>query len=193
MTGLAQRTMSLLSNQFSIFNIDRAGASLHGRVGGQGAPLLLLHGHPQSHVMWHLVAPELAGRYTVVMMDSRGYGDSGRPQSDASHTVYSKREMALDAIAVMKHHGFERFQVLAHDTIDLDHDRLDIAARRKLQQPLRVLWGEQGAVGQCFNVLALWRERASQVDGTAVSCGHYIAEEAPAVLLDEAFQFFRSE
>ena len=291
---------------FTEFDTSRSNVRLHGRAGGNPdgpPPLLLLHGHPQSHVMWHRVAPELAKKFFIVMMDLRGYGDSGRPPSDESHRVYSKREMAQDAMAVMKRHGFERFQVLAHDrgarvahrlaadfpdaverlmlldiaptlamydnttqafakaywhwffliqppplpealidsdpvrfvrsmmgkrhaglsafapealaeyercaqiagsghsiaedyrasaSIDLDHDRADVLAARKIDQPLRVLWGEQGIVGQCFDVLALWRERAQQVSGQSVPCGHYIAEELPAVLLDEAFQFFRS-
>ncbi len=288
--------------QFSSFTIERSGVRLYGRVGGQGTPLLLLHGHPQSHAMWHRVVSRLAENFTVVMMDLRGYGDSGRPLSDVSHAVYSKREMALDAIAVMKHYGFERFSVLSHDrgarvahrlaadypdavqrlmlldiaptlamyqntsqafataywhwffliqppplpealitsdparyvrsvmgkrhaglaafapnalaeyercaqiagtahsicedyrassTIDLDHDRADIAAGLKLPQPLRVLWGEHGTVAQCFDVMALWRERASNVTGRALPCGHYIAEEAPAELLAEAVQFFQ--
>ena len=294
--------------EFFSFRLEREGVSLNGKSSGRGAPLLppllLLHGHPQSHAMWHRVAPALAGRFTVVMMDLRGYGDSGRPPSDAQHTPYSKREMALDAMAVMRHHGFERFQVLAHDrgarvahrlaadhpdaverlmlldiaptlsmynntseafakaywhwffliqppplpealiesdparfvrsvmgkrhaglaafapqalaeyercatipgtahsicedyrasaSIDLDHDRADVAARRQLQQPLRVVWGEHGAVGQCFDVLGLWRARARDVNGRALPCGHYIAEENPAALLEQAFQFFRSE
>ncbi len=290
---------------FTEFDTVRGNVRLHGRTGGNpdGPPLLLLHGHPQSHVMWHRVAPELAQKFFIVMMDLRGYGDSGRPASDESHTVYSKREMAQDALAVMKHHGFDRFQVLAHDrgarvahrlagdfpnaverlmlldiaptlamyektteafakaywhwffliqppplpealidsdpvrfvrsvmgnrhaglaafasealaeyercaqiagsghsiaedyrasaSIDLVHDRADVLIGHKLPQPLRVLWGEQGIVGKCFDVLALWRERAEQVSGQSVPCGHYIAEELPLVLLDEAFQFFRS-
>lgn len=274
---------------------------MHTLRGGQGAPLLLLHGHPQTHVMWHRVANDLARQFTVVMMDLRGYGDSARPASDPAHSPYSKRAMALDAMAVMRHHGFERFQVLAHDrgarvahrlaadhpaavrrmllldiaptlamysntseafaraywhwffliqpaplpealldadpvrylhsvmgkrhaglaafapaalaeyercaqipgtaksicedyrasaTIDLDHDRADVAASLKLDQPLRVLWGEHGAVGQCFDVLALWRERADDVSGRSLPCGHYIAEEAPALLLHESLNFF---
>lgn len=235
------------------------------------------------------------------MMDLRGYGDSARPASDANHLTYAKREMALDALAVMQHHGFEQFQVLAHDrgarvahrlaldhpqtvermmlldiaptlamyentsdafaraywhwffliqppplpealidsdpvrylrsvmgkrhaglaafappalaeyercvqiagtahsicedyrasaTIDLEHDRADLAAGLKLRQPLRVLWGEKGTVGQCFDVMALWRKCATQVSGRSVPCGHYIAEEAPEVLLEEVFRFF---
>ena len=79
----------------------------------------------------------------------------------------------------------------ASSTVDLDHDRADIAAGLKLQQPLRVLWGERGTVAQCFDVMALWRERADNVTGRALPCGHYIAEEAPAELLDDAFQFFK--
>ena len=100
---------------FTTTIIQGPAGPLHTLRGGQGAPLLLLHGHPQSHVMWQLVADELAKHFTVVMMDLRGYGDSVRAPADAEHLNYSKRAMALDACAVMKHHGFERFQVLAHD------------------------------------------------------------------------------
>ena len=288
---------------FPRFDIARDGVRIHGRIGGQGAPLLLLHGHPQTHAIWHRVAPALAERFTVIAVDLRGYGDSGRPAADAEHAVYSKREMAHDALAAMRHHGFERFAVLAHDrgarvahrlatdhpgavermllldiaptlamyehtseafakaywhwffliqppplpealiasdpvryvrsvmggrhaglapfapevlaeyercaaiagtaesicgdyrasaTIDLVHDRADIAAGRKLAQPLRVLWGEHGAVGRCFDVLSLWRECATQVSGRALPCGHYVPEEAPRELLAEALQFFTS-
>jgi haloacetate dehalogenase len=75
--------------------------------------------------------------------------------------------------------------------IDLEHDRADIADGRRLEQPLRVLWGEHGAVGKSFDVLALWRERAAHVSGRSLACGHYIAEEAPALLLEQAMDFFR--
>ena len=274
---------------------------LHTRKGGSGPPLLLLHGHPQTHAMWHRVAPALAKHFTVVMMDLRGYGDSTRPASDSEHAVYSKRAMALDALAVMQHYGFARFGVLAHDrgarvahrlaldhpaavsrlllldiaptlamyentsqafataywhwffliqppplpealiesdpvrymrsvmgkrhaglaafapealaeyercvqiagtahaicedyrasaTIDLAHDRADVAAGKKLTQPLCVLWGQHGAVGQCFDVLPLWRERAIQAAGSSLPCGHYIPEEAPELLIAQALKFF---
>jgi len=287
---------------FEIFECRRGAVKLHGRRGGQGAPLLLLHGHPQTHVMWHAVAPELAQHFSVVMMDLRGYGDSGRPPADPGHQAYSKREMALDALTVMQHQGFDHFQVLAHDrgarvahrlaadhpgavqrlmlldiaptlamyaqtsdafaraywhwffliqppplpealiesdpvrylhsvmgkrhaglqafapqslqeyercaqipgsaesicedyrasaTIDLVHDRADVAAGLRLVQPLRVLWGEHGAVGQCFDVMRLWRERALDVSGQCLPCGHYIAEEAPQLLLAQALDFFK--
>jgi haloacetate dehalogenase len=78
----------------------------------------------------------------------------------------------------------------ASATIDLAHDRADMAAGQRLAQPLRVLWGAHGAVGKCFDVLALWRERALQVSGRALPCGHYVPEEAPGEVLAEAFQFF---
>ncbi len=288
-------------NEFSVFDVERDGVRIHGRIGGQGRPLLVLHGHPQTHIIWHRVAPALAAHFTLVMLDLRGYGDSGRPQGGATHAAYNKREMALDAVAAMRHHGFERFQVLAHDrgarvahrlaadhpdavgrmllldiaptlamyrdtsdafaraywhwffliqppplpealiesdparyvrsvmgsrhaglapfspealaeyarcaalpgtahaicedyrasaTIDLDHDRADIAAGHRLQMPLRVLWGEHGAVGRCFDVLALWHERADQVSGRALPCGHYVPEEAPDDIAAEALHFF---
>ena len=84
-------------------------------VGGGGPPLLLLHGYPQTHVMWRKVAPRLAERFTVVATDLRGYGDSSKPQSDDSHAAYSKRAMANDQVAVMGALGFERFFVTGHD------------------------------------------------------------------------------
>jgi haloacetate dehalogenase len=281
--------------------IDHDGVRLHVRTAGRGAPLLLLHGHPQTSAMWHRVAPALATRHSVVLMDLRGRGDSSRPPSAADHAPYSKRTMADDALAVMRALGFERFAVCAHDrgarvahrlaldhphavtrlmlldiaptlamyegtteafaraywhwffliqppptperaieadpaawvregmgarhaglkpfapealaeyercfalpgsamaacedyrasaTIDLDHDRADRAASRVVTQPLRVLWGAQGTVGRCFDVLALWREAAAAVTGRALDCGHYIAEEQPQALLEEMHTFF---
>ena len=290
---------------FTPFTLERNGVTLHGRTAlhaqWQGPPLLLLHGHPQTHAMWHKVAPELAKRFKLVLLDLRGYGDSDRPAYDDAHANYSKREMALDAMAVMQHFGFSQFNILAHDrgarvahrlaadhpqavqrmmlldiaptlamyehtglnfakaywhwffliqpqplpealiesdpvryiravmgkrhaglaafapeamqeyerciqiagsargicedyrasaTIDLEHDRLDVTAGKKLTQPLRILWGEHGAVGANFDVLGLWQERASQVNGRALPCGHYIAEELPAELFAEAHNFF---
>ena len=89
-------------NNFQIRTVERDGVRLHTRAGGAGSPLLLLHGHPQSMAMWHKVLPTLAARHTVVLMDLRGYGDSSRPAADAQHLNHSKREMALDAMAVMQ-------------------------------------------------------------------------------------------
>ena len=288
---------------FEVQTVERHGVRLHTRVGGRGSPLLLLHGHPQSMAMWHKVLPTLAERHRVVLMDLRGYGDSSRPAADARHLNHSKREMALDAVAVMRAHGFERFEVLAHDRgarvahrlaadhpqavqrlmlldiaptlamyehtseafaraywhwfaliqpaplpeawidsdpsryvrsvmggrhagltpftpealaeyercaaiagtgtsicedyrasagIDLEHDRADVQAGRRLAMPLHVLWGQHGAVGRCFDVLGLWRERATQVTGEALPCGHYLAEESPESVATQALNFFQS-
>lgn len=84
-------------------------------VGGEGPPLLLLHGYPQTRVMWRALAPELAKRFTLVIPDLRGYGRSGKPPGDAGHDTYSKRRMALDQLATMRALGFERFAAAGHD------------------------------------------------------------------------------
>lgn len=80
------------------------GVQIHVAIGGQGGngpPLLLLHGHPQTHAIWHKVAPELARHHTLVLADLRGYGDSSKPAGDADHANYSKRVMARDLLRVM--------------------------------------------------------------------------------------------
>lgn len=91
------------------------GHNMHAVVGGAGPPLLLLHGYPQTHVMWHLVAPQLAERFTVVAADLTGYGQSGKPATDANHTPYSKRAMGNDMLGLMKELGFDTFKVVGHD------------------------------------------------------------------------------
>jgi haloacetate dehalogenase len=88
---------------------------IHAVVGGSGPPLLLLHGHPQTHAIWLKVAPALAEHFTLVLCDLRGYGDSSKPAGDADHGNYSKRVMARDMRRVMQALGHERFAVLAHD------------------------------------------------------------------------------
>lgn len=85
------------------------------RHGGSGRPLLLLHGNPQTHAMWHLVAPELARDFTVICPDIRGYGGSFKPLSTTDHAPYSKTEMASDMAELMAHFGHHRFLVGAHD------------------------------------------------------------------------------
>ncbi len=88
---------------------------IHVRIMGEGPPLLLLHGYPQTHVIWHKMAPVLAKNYSVVVADLRGYGDSSKPEGVDGHTNYSKRAMAADMINVMKTLGFEQFAVVGHD------------------------------------------------------------------------------
>ncbi|MCQ4162518.1 alpha/beta hydrolase [Roseomonas sp. GC11] len=91
------------------------GQTLRLRRGGEGPPLLLLHGNPQTHLMWHRVAPALARRFTVICPDLRGYGFSGKPGPSDDHASYAKRAMAADMLGLMRQLGHERFQVLAHD------------------------------------------------------------------------------
>ncbi len=83
--------------------------------GGSGPPLLLLHGYPQTHTMWHKVAPRLAADFTVVCADLRGYGDSGKPQGDPEHFNHSKRAMAQDLVDAMSNLGFDTFYLGSHD------------------------------------------------------------------------------
>jgi haloacetate dehalogenase len=289
---------------FTLQQIRVNGVAINARVANERSkpPLLLLHGHPQTHVIWHKVEPELSKHFTVVAADLRGYGDSEKPASDASvnHAPYSKREMAKDMVALMAHFGFAQFKVLAHDrgarvthrmmadhpetveratlldiaptlamyeqttmdfakaywhwffliqreplpetmieanpeffiekmmgnrhaglssfspealaeyrrcirlpgiahaicedyraaaTIDLEHDRADRDAGRKVAQPLQLLWGASGIIEKCFTPLDEWRRVASNVHGQSLPCGHYIPEEAPEALLNAALPF----
>ena len=87
---------------FAAQRVRTTDTEIHCVVGGAGPPLLLLHGYPQTHTMWHKVAPSLAREFTVVCPDLRGYGDSGKPASDATHAAYSKRAMAQDMVDVMR-------------------------------------------------------------------------------------------
>jgi haloacetate dehalogenase len=267
------------------------GVGLDVVVGGHGPPVVLLHGYPQSHVMWHRVAPRLAADFTVVCPDLRGYGDSDKPKSDADHHVYAKRAMAADVVGLMRALGFERFAVAGHDrggrvayrlafdhpervshlavldiipthavfaavdkamatgtfhwffliqpfdlperliggdpayflkallarwsgsglapfpdevlaeyvrcfsdpatihatcedyragaTIDVELDGADLG-RRMIACPTLVLWGarNQRLAGRC-DLLAVWREWASDVRGHGLPCGHFLPEESP--------------
>ena len=131
---------------FEQAQINTSGASIHLVKGGKGFPLLLLHGYPETHLMWHKIAPHLAQEFTVVAPDLRGYGDSSKPKGDSDHYNYSKRAMAQDMIEVMTQLGFEEFFVIGHDRgarvghrMALDHDQrvrklavLDIAPTYKM-------------------------------------------------------------
>jgi haloacetate dehalogenase len=133
---------------FDVRDVATRESSIHVRIGGSGPPLLLLHGYPQTHVMWHRVAPALANRFTVVCADLRGYGDSGKPASDPEHAVYSKRASAEDMVEVMAALGFERFMLAGHDRggrvahrLALDHpERLERVAVLDIV-PTRTVFG----------------------------------------------------
>jgi haloacetate dehalogenase len=96
--------------------LERIGAlDINFRMVGQGPPILLLHGYPQSHVIWHGVVKSLSPRYTLVMPDMRGYGDSSKPPSDPEHANYSKKSMASDMVSLMTNLGFDQFFLCGHD------------------------------------------------------------------------------
>ena len=100
---------------FRTERVETSGATINCVIGGDGPPLLLLHGAPQSHASWFACAPELARRFTIVASDLRGYGDSSKPEDGENHYNYSKRAMALDQVELMQHFGFETFRAVGHD------------------------------------------------------------------------------
>ena len=120
-------------DRFSLSMIDTGEVTLRVRHGGEGPPLLLLHGHPQTHVIWHKIAPRLARDFTVIAPDLRGYGRSGKPATTDDHEPYSKRAMGRDQVILMEHFGFEQFFVAGHDRGGR------VAYRLALDSPERVL------------------------------------------------------
>lgn len=100
---------------FSDVSATVDGIKIHALMAGTGPALLLLHGHPQTHAIWHKVAPTLARQFTVVVADLRGYGDSGKPPGEPDHANYAKRRMALDQVRLMQALGLPTFAVIGHD------------------------------------------------------------------------------
>jgi haloacetate dehalogenase len=117
---------------FAASQIDVGEAIIYLRHGGSGPPLVLLHGIPETHLMWHKIAPRLAAEFTVIAADLRGYGDSSKPISTADHTPYSKRAMAQDIVTMVQYLGFDRFCVAGHDR------GARVAYRLALDHPERV-------------------------------------------------------
>jgi haloacetate dehalogenase len=122
----------LFDTRFPLARRRVDGVSVNFRMGGEGPPLLLLHGFPQTHAIWHRVAPALAAHFTLVLPDLRGYGDTDRPESSADHAPYSKRAMAGDVAGLMAMLGFETFAVCGHDRGGR------VAHRLALDRPQRV-------------------------------------------------------
>ena len=142
-------TESNLFPGFTTLRIQTSGAEIRCAVGGSGPPLLLLHGYPQTHVIWHKIAPALAHRYTVVCADLRGYGDSSKPPSDPQHAAYSKRAMALDMVELMRDLGHSRFLLAGHDRggrvahrLCLDHPDAVVRVAVLDISPTRVMYGK---------------------------------------------------
>ena len=296
--------MGPMFNGFTRTRIDADGTSIHLVHGGKGPPLLLLHGYPQTHVMWHKVAPLLAPHFTVVAPDLRGYGDSGKPPARPGDlSVYCKRTTANDQVQVMARLGFDSFHVIGHDrgarvghrmaldhpdrvrtltsldvvpsqaafdkmdkdlsfawfhwhlmrqpepfpetlignsakfyldfllerwcgiegsitqeaydeylrcfsdpetiratcldyrgiALDLVHDEEDRG--RRLTCPVLALWGSNTSkrpgwqTGASLDMLTVWRERAVNVRGRALACGHFLPEELPRETAAEIMRF----
>ena len=107
--------MMLMFENFEQKQIATSGAVINLVKGGNGFPLLLLHGYPETHLMWHKISARLAQEFTVIAPDLRGYGDSSKPVGDPEHYNYSKRAMAQDMVEAMINLGFEAFYVVGHD------------------------------------------------------------------------------
>ena len=140
--------MAELFPGFMSRRIATSGAEIQCVVGGSGPPLLLLHGYPQTHAMWHKIAPCLAACYTVVCSDLRGYGDSSKPDGGANHVGYSKRAMAADQVELMRALGFPRFRLAGHDRgarvahrLCLDHRDAVLRVAVLDISPTRIMYG----------------------------------------------------
>lgn len=161
--------------------------------GGSGPPLLMIHGYPQTHVIWHKIAPRMAERFTIVAPDLRGYGASSKPPSDKEHLRYSKRAMALDMVEVMAALGFDRFDVVGHDR------GARVTYRLALDHPLRV---RRAAVLDIIPTLEQF-ERADRFAARAMYHWYFLTQpepfperligKDPDYFLDHSLQSWRGE
>jgi len=162
--------------------IDTAAGKIFARVGGSGPPLLLLHGHPQSNVMWHRVAGELSPHFTLVIADLPGYGWSAAPPSDAAHAPYTKRAMAAAMVEAMEALGFVRFRLAGHDRGGR------VGYRLALDHPGRV---EQLAV---LDIITTWNMWHGMDDRMAMRAWHWmflaLPEPFPETLIGQNPTFF---
>lgn len=163
------RDLADLFPGFESHTIATGEGSIFARVGGAGEPLVLLHGFPQTHVMWHRIAPELARTHRVIVMDLRGYGWSSAPRSDERHTVYSKREMAKDVIRVVSALGHARFALIGHDR------GARVAYRLALDHPGRV---SKLALLDIIPTITMW-ERMDAKRAMQVYHWSFLAQAAP--------------
>lgn len=167
------------------FYIPGDGAQIHGVTMGEGEPLLLLHGHPETYLMWHKVAPALAQHFTVVATDLRGYGDSGKPEGLADHSNYSKRVMAQDQIAVMQQLGYSHFHVMGHDR------GARVAYRMALDHP------EVVKKLVLLDIVSTWDmyERSSRAFCKALFHWYFLTQDAPFpedMILSSRRMYFRN-
>ena len=172
-------------NSFTSARIATSGATITCVYGGEGPPLLLLHGYPQTHVMWHKVAPLLASQFTVVATDLRGYGDSSKPDSTSDHAAYSKRAMAQDQVELMSQLGFETFFVAGHDRGGR------VAHRMALDHPQRV---NKVAVLDIVPTHRLYKDSTREF-ATAYFWWYFLIQAAPVpeTLIGNSVEFWLSE
>lgn len=158
---------------FRTEDVPTGEATIHVRHGGSGPPLLLLHGHPETGAMWHLVAPRLAEAFTVVVPDLRGYGASSKPPTTPDHEPYSKRVLGRDLLAVMSRLGFERFGVVGHDRGGR------VAYRMALDAPERI---ERLAVLDIIPTVEMWDAMDARL---AMANWHWLFLAQPAPFPEE--------
>ncbi len=167
---------------FRTESVAGEGAQIFCRIGGEGPPVLLIHGFPQTHMMWHRIAPALAERLTVIAVDMRGYGRSDAPPDDDEHTVYSKRTIGDDLRAVMRRLGHDRFRVVGHDR------GARVAYRMAFDSPKLV---DRVAVLDILPTAEYW-DQLNHDFGIAIYHWMFLAQPAPfpETLIGGAGQYF---